>query len=120
MSTPAQDYQLGDHMKSKVTETGKDTSSTVNETGLNTDAEDLGNNRVTSPKEPSNPVSRALKYVTRSLRRSANSQCERSLSPTKRATSQGETSPSANKSSNKLCERIALECRVAYINLRYM
>ena len=107
-------------MKSKVTDTGKDTSSTVNETGLNTDAEDLGNNRVVGPKEPSNPVSRALKYVIRSLRRSANSQGERSLSPTKRATSQGETSPSANKSSNKLCERIALECRVAYINLRYM
>ena len=110
-------------MKSKVTETGKDTSCSVNETGLKTDAEDLGNNRVAGPKEPSNPVSRALKYVTTSLRRSANSQGERSLSPNKRAIShcaQEETSPSANKSTKNLCEHIALECRVAYINLRYM
>ena len=110
-------------MKSKVTETGKDTSCNVNETGLKKDAEDLGNNRVAGPKVPSNdsnPVSRALKYVTTSLRRSANSQGERSLSPNKRATSQGEPSPSANQRSKNLCERIALECRVAYINLRYM
>ena len=120
MSTPAQDYELGDHMKSKGTQTGKDTSCNVNETGLKTDAEDLGNNRVAGPKEPSHPVSRALKYVTTSLRRSANSQGERSLSPNKRATSQGEPSPSANQRSKNLCERIALECRVAYINLRYM
>ena len=113
-------------MKSKVTETGTETSCNVNETGLKTDAEDLGNNRVAGPKVPSNdsnPVSRALKYVTTSLRRSANSQGERSLSPNKRAIShcsQEETSPSANKSTKNLCEHIALECRVAYINLRYM
>jgi hypothetical protein len=34
MSTPAQDYQLGEHIKSNVTETAKDTLCTVNETGF--------------------------------------------------------------------------------------
>jgi hypothetical protein len=74
MSTPAQDYQLVDHMKSNVTETVKDTLCTMNQTGVKTDAEDLDNNRFAGPKEPSNPVSRALHYVTTSLRRIANSQ----------------------------------------------
>jgi hypothetical protein len=72
----------------------------LNEAGLKTDEEDLGNHRVVSPKEPSNHVSRPdvclqEKYDTTSLRRSANSQDERSLSPNKRATSQGEPSPSS-------------------------
>ena len=120
MSTPAQDYECGDNVKSKVTETGKDTSYTVNETVLKTDEEDPGNHRVVGPKEPNNQFSRALQYVTKSLRRSANSQGERSLSPNKRATSEGVPSPSPDKSSKTLCELIALECRVAYINLRYM
>ena len=50
MSTSAQDYEFGDNMKSKVTETGKDTSYTVNETELKTDEEGLGNHRVVGPK----------------------------------------------------------------------
>ena len=72
----------------------------LNETGLKIDEEDLGNHRVVGPKEPSNHVSRPdvclkEKYDTTSLRRSANSQDECSLSPNKRATSQGEPSPSS-------------------------
>jgi hypothetical protein len=34
ISTPAQDYQLGEHIKSNVTETAKDSLCTVNETGF--------------------------------------------------------------------------------------
>jgi len=73
----------------------------LNETGLKTDEEDLGNHRVVGPTEPSNHVSRPdvclkEKYDTTSLRRSANCEDERSLSPSKRATSQGEPSPSSS------------------------
>jgi hypothetical protein len=117
---PAQDFEFGDNIKSKVTDTGKDTADTANETELKADEKDLGNHRVVGPKEPNNQFSRALQYVTKSLQRSANSQGERSLNPNKRATSEGVPSPSAEKSSNTLCELIGLECRVAYINLRYM
>jgi hypothetical protein len=72
----------------------------LNEAGLKTDEENLGNHRVVGPKEPSNHVSRPdvclkAKYDTTSPRRSANSQDERSLSPNKRATSQGEPSPNS-------------------------
>jgi hypothetical protein len=103
MSTPAHDHELEEHMKSEATETGPDTSYTVDEF---------------RKTQSSNRVSRALKFVTTSLRRSQNSKGERSPSPNKRATSQGEPSP--NKISKKLFERIALECRVAYINLKHM